>query len=162
MERDDLDTPALLVDVQLLRKNIGDMADFARSLGRKLRPHVKTHKVPEIAWMQLEAGANGICVQKLGEAEVMAEAGISDIFVSNEVVGKHKMSRLMRLAEKVKISVAVDDKENIQELGKSSKEAGVEIGVYVDVDCGMHRTGAAPEKAWLLAEQVIKTDGLHL
>lgn len=162
MRRGDIDTPALIVDVKVLKRNITEMADFARSLGKKLRPHVKTHKTPEIAWMQMEAGADGICVQKLGEAEVMAEAGLDDILVSNEVVGVQKMHRLVKLAEKVKLSVAVDDVENVSELGRFCRENGVEVGVYVDVDCGMHRTGVPPEKAWLLAEKVTRTEGVYL
>ena len=162
MNQDDIDTPALIVDVNILRRNIMEMAEFSKRLGRKLRPHVKTHKVPEIAWMQLRAGSSGICVQKLGEAEVMAESGISDIFISNEVVGRQKMIRLTRLAEKVRLMVAADDLENVMELGRSCREAGVEVGVYVDVDCGMHRTGVAPEKAWEIAKKVTEHEGLYL
>ncbi|GBC69196.1 D-threonine aldolase [archaeon HR01] len=162
MYRDEIDTPALVVDVGVLRRNIEDMASFARGLGKRLRPHVKTHKVPEIAKMQLSAGAGGICVQKLGEAEVMAAEGIDDIFISNEVVGAQKMARLVRLAEKIELSVAVDDPQNVQELGRVCREAGVELGVYVDVDSGMHRTGVEPDKAGLLAEAVVGTEGLKL
>ena len=92
----------------------------------------------------------------------MAESGISDIFISNEVVGRQKMIRLTRLAEKVRLMVAADDLENVMELGRSCREAGVEVGVYVDVDCGMHRTGVAPEKAWEIAEKVTEHEGLYL
>jgi len=160
--RDEIDTPALVVDMKVLNKNIEEMASFARSLGKKLRPHVKTHKVPEIAKMQLKAGSTGICVQKLGEAEVMAEAGIDDIFISNEVVGVQKIIRLVRLAEKIELSVAVDHPQNVLDLGKACKEAGVELGVYIDVDSGMHRTGVEPNRAGQLAETVVKTEGLKL
>jgi D-serine deaminase-like pyridoxal phosphate-dependent protein len=162
MKRDDIDTPALIVDVNILRRNIMEMAEFSRRLGRKLRPHIKTHKVPEIAWMQLKAGSSGICVQKLGEAEVMAEAGVNDIFISNEVVGRQKMVRLTRLAEKVRLMVAADSPENVMELSRSCREAGVEVGVYVDVDCGMHRTGVTPESAWEIAKKVTELEGLYL
>jgi D-serine deaminase-like pyridoxal phosphate-dependent protein len=162
MKRDEIDTPALIVDANILRRNITDMCKFARSLGKKLRPHIKTHKAPEIAWMQLEAGSSGICVQKLGEAEVMAQAGINDIFITNEVVGKQKMVRLTRLAEKVKLMVAADSLENLIEISSYCSEASVEIGVYVDVDCGMHRTGVAPEIAWKIAEKVTELKGLYL
>ncbi len=162
MLREEIDTPALIVDINILRRNIEEMADFSRSMGKKLRPHIKTHKVPEIAWMQLRAGSQGICVQKLGEAEVMAEAGIGDIFISNEVVGRQKMIRLTRLAENVKLMVAVDSFDNLLELGGSCREAGVEVGVYVDVDCGMHRTGVQPEKAWEIAEKVNRVEGVYL
>ncbi len=162
MKRDDIDTPALVVDVNTLRRNILEMVDFSRKFGRKLRPHIKTHKVPEIAWMQLQAGSSGICVQKLGEAEVMAEAGINDIFISNEVVGRQKMVRLTRLAEKVRLMVAADSPENVMELGRNCREAGVEVGVYVDIDCGMHRTGVKPESAWEIAKRVTELEGLYL
>jgi len=162
MQKDEIDTPALVVDLEILSRNIEELARFAREKGRKLRPHAKTHKVPEIAQMQIQAGAVGICVQKLGEAEVMARGGLRDIFVSNEVVGKQKMPRLTRLAEKVKLSVAVDHPQNITEIGEACREAGVEVGVYVDVDPGMHRTGVPPERAPDLARLVSKTDGLFL
>ena len=92
----------------------------------------------------------------------MAESGISDIFISNEVVGRQKMIRLTRLAEKFRLMVAADDLENVMELGRSCREADVEVGVYVDVDCGMHRTGVAPEKAWEIAEKMTEHEGLYL
>lgn len=162
MNKSDIDTPALIVNVKVLERNIMEMADFAKQFGKKLRPHVKTHKVPEIAQMQLAAGANGVCVQKLGEAEVMAEAGIDNIFISNEIVGKLKMARLTAVAEKTRLFVAVDDPSNVLELGRSCREAGVEVGIYIDIDCGMHRTGVLPEKAPFLAETISKTDGVFL
>jgi len=162
MYKDDVDTPALLVDVNVLHRNIEEMVAFSKRFDKKLRPHVKTHKVPEIAWMQLKAGSSGICVQKLGEAEVMAEAGIKDIFVSNEVVGRQKMIRLTRLAEKIKLMVAADSLENVLELAKNCREAGVEVGVYIDVDCGMHRTGVIPEVAWEIAKKVTELEGIYL
>jgi D-serine deaminase-like pyridoxal phosphate-dependent protein len=162
MDKLEIDTPALIVDLDVMMKNIREMAKLAKERGVKLRSHIKTHKVPEIAKMQLEEGSRGICAQKVGEAEVMADHGINDIFITNEVVGTPKIKRLARLAERNKIYVAVDHPENIKSLSEIMKENGVELGIYIDVDCGMHRTGITPEKAPELASLVTRSDGLFL
>jgi len=94
----DIDTPALLMDVERLKNNISAMASIASKYGLDLRPHAKTHKTPEIAKLQIEAGAKGITVAKLGEAEVMAEAGLGDILIANQIIGHRKLDRLMTLA----------------------------------------------------------------
>jgi D-serine deaminase-like pyridoxal phosphate-dependent protein len=162
MDKLEIDTPALIVDLDVMMKNIREMAKLAKERGVKLRAHVKTHKVPEIAKIQLEEGSRGICVQKVGEAEVMADHGINDIFITNEVVGTPKIKRLARLAEKNKMYVAVDHPENVKSLSEIMKENGVELGIYIDIDCGMHRTGIPPEKAPELASLVARSDGLFL
>ncbi|MEM2549977.1 MAG: DSD1 family PLP-dependent enzyme [Nitrososphaerota archaeon] len=161
MNKLDIDTPALVVNFDVMMRNIREMAKLAKESGVKLRAHVKTHKVPEIAKLQLEEGSKGICVQKLGEAEVMANHGIDDIFITNEIVGEKKIKRLADLAEKIKIYVAVDHPENVISLSQSMKERGVELGVYIDVDCGMHRTGVSPEKAPELASLIHRSEGLY-
>jgi D-serine deaminase-like pyridoxal phosphate-dependent protein len=104
MDKLEIDTPALIVDLDVMMKNIREMAKLAKERGVKLRSHIKTHKVPEIAKMQLEEGSRGICAQKVGEAEVMADHGINDIFITNEVVGTPKIKRLARLAERKGVS----------------------------------------------------------
>ena len=104
----ELDTPALLVDLDRLEANISNMAAFAKSQGVHLRPHTKTHKCPEIAKMQMEAGAVGITCAKIGEAEAMAAAGLHDILIANEIIGKIKFKRLIELSKQVKLCVAVD------------------------------------------------------
>ncbi|MEM0381547.1 MAG: alanine racemase [Nitrososphaerota archaeon] len=162
MDKSEIDTPALIVDLDVMMRNIREMAKLARERDVKLRPHVKTHKVPEIAKIQVEEGGRGICVQKLGEAEVMAANGLNDIFITNEVVGQVKLSRLARLREQVDVYVAVDHPDNVSDLSRTMREQGLELGVYVDVDSGMHRTGVPPEKAPELAEAVSKSEGLYL
>lgn len=156
----DCDTPALLVDLDVMERNIHRMADFAKECGVRLRPHAKTHKVLELARMQLEAGAKGICLQKVSEAQVFADAGFDDIFITNEVAGKQKQDRIAALAGKIRLQVAVDNESNAIGLGKACSEAGSEVEVLVDVDVGMHRCGVDPKNAGKLALVVSKQRGL--
>jgi 3-hydroxy-D-aspartate aldolase len=163
LNKDDLDTPSLLVDLSIMEKNMKRMADFARECGVKLRPHAKTHKVPEIAKMQLETGSRGVCLQKLSEAEVFASQGIGDIFITNEVVGTQKIERMARLAKKLHLGVAVDDPNNLEEISKACSNEGSEIDLYVEVDVGMHRCGVAtPKQAVELAELISKQKNVIL
>src|SRR5688500_18850067 len=108
----DLDTPALIVDLDRLERNIARMAKIARDGEKTLRPHTKTHKTPEIAQMQIAAGASGLTVAKLGEAEVYADHGFDDIFIANEIVGAPKVDRLVRLSRRISLIVGVDSLEN--------------------------------------------------
>src|SRR3954453_46613 len=110
---EDIDTPALIVDLDPLERNLEKMAKVARNAGVRLRPHAKTHKCPEIAKRQIALGAVGQCVQKVAEAEALASAGIRDILVSNEIVGTSKLQRLARLAENAKIALCFDDAEQV-------------------------------------------------
>ena len=105
MRVDDLDTPALTIDLDVLEKNIREMAELCTALDIPLRVHTKTHKIPEIAHMQLRAGSQGITCQKLGEAEVMADAGITDILVPYNILGEQKLERLSRLTRSADITV---------------------------------------------------------
>ena len=141
MKVSELDTPALLIDQRKLMRNIAYMQEVANSSGVALRPHTKTHKCPEIAKLQVKAGAIGICVQKLGEAEVMVDAGFQDILIPNEIVQPTKINRLVELQEKATIKVAVDSLENAESIGKVAMSFGRTISVYVDVDIGMKRCG---------------------
>jgi D-serine deaminase-like pyridoxal phosphate-dependent protein len=125
MRDEDVDTPALLLDLTALEHNIAKMAAFARQAGVSLRPHSKTHKSPKIASMQLAAGAIGVTCQKLGEAEVMAGAGIGGILISNETVGPQKIQRLVALARRSEVMVAVDDARNAAERASPSSTPGL-------------------------------------
>lgn len=156
----DLDTPALVVDLDRMEKNIERMAKFAKDCGVKLRPHVKTHKSPEIAKLQLAAGSSGVCLQKVSEVEVFAGAGIRDIFLTNEVVVPQKIERLARLAEKTRLGVAADDLGVIRTTARIFREAGARLDVYVDVDSGMGRCGVQPEDAPHLAKEISRQDSL--
>src|SRR4051794_35407751 len=114
----DLDTPALLVDLDRLERNISGMAEVARAGGKALRPHTKTHKTPEIARMQLDAGAVGLTVAKLGEAEALADHGFTDLFIANQIVGAPKYERLFALMKRARVTVGVDGNENFKLLAE--------------------------------------------
>lgn len=161
MDLDDLETPSLVVDLDRMENNIQRMAKFAKECGVELRPHVKTHKSPEIAQIQLAAGSHGVCLQKVGEVEVFAANGFDDIFLTNEVVAPEKLTRLAQIAEKVRIGLAVDNPEVARLTAKIFKESGSEVNAYVDVDVGMHRCGVAdPEDAAALAKDLSGREGL--
>jgi D-serine deaminase-like pyridoxal phosphate-dependent protein len=158
---DDLDTPALLLDIDILEFNIRKMAEFFRNKPIRLRPHIKTHKTPIIAHKQIAAGAEGIACQKLSEAEVMVESGIKDVFVTNQVVGWNKVTRLAKLAHHSTISVLVDNELNVKQLSQAATQEAVTINVLVEVNVGMNRCGVAPGKpAITLAREVMNAPGL--
>ena len=145
MNKHEIPTPALVVDLTKLRQNIDEMAERARKAGLILRPHIKTHKTPIIAHMQIKAGAVGIACAKLGEAEVMAAAGIEDIFIAYPIVGPDKVARLLNLARWVPmISTSVDTFAAIRALNAAARERGQRIDVIVEVDAGYKRTGVQP------------------
>jgi len=140
----EIDTPALCLDTVALEGNIRRMADYFRDRPAALRPHCKTHKCPVIAWMQLRAGAIGITCAKLSEAEVMAQAGIQDILIANQVVGPSKIERLVSLAGYTKVMVAIDSAENASALSAAAQSKGIRLRALMEVDVGMGRCGVAP------------------
>jgi D-serine deaminase-like pyridoxal phosphate-dependent protein len=159
----EIDTPALLVDAALLEANIARMSAFGRRTGIGIRPHAKTHKTPMIAHMQLAAGAVGLCCQKVGEAEVLATGGVREILLTNEIVGRAKLERLVGLARHASITVAVDDVSAAEAMAAAGRRAGVTIGVVVDIDVGQGRCGVAPgQPALELGEQIAGLGGLRL
>jgi D-serine deaminase-like pyridoxal phosphate-dependent protein len=160
MQLDDLDTPSLVADLDRMERNIKRMVKFTKENDVKLRPHVKTHKSPDIAKMQLAAGSTGVCLQKVSEVEVFAANGIRDIFLTNEVVVPSKLERLAKVAEKTHVGVAVDDIDVAKVMGKIFREAGSQIDVYVDIDVGMGRCGARAEDAPAIAQQISKEKNL--
>jgi D-serine deaminase-like pyridoxal phosphate-dependent protein len=161
-ETADLDTPALVVDLDMVDRNIAKMAATAKAAGIALRPHAKTHKSPVFGRRQIAAGAVGLCCQKVGEAEVMVAGGISDILVTNEIVGRTKTARLAGLARLATIRTVADNAEAVAWLGKAARAAGVTLGVLVDCDLGHARTGIAdPRAAAELGHVVAHTDGLR-
>lgn len=147
--RNDLPTPALVLDAAAMDRNIAAMAAFAAERGLALRPHAKTHKCAEIARRQIAAGAVGICCAKLGEAEALAAEGVSDIHLTSPVVTPGGIVRLTALAARIKLSVVVDHPDNARAL------AGCGAALFVDVDPGVHRTGVtSPEAAIALANEI--------
>lgn len=141
---DEIDTPALLVDLDVLDANIGRIAAACRSNGVGWRPHVKGVGIPAIALRMVLAGAHGITCAKVAEAEAMADAGIDDILIANQVVGARKIERLVGLAGRTALTVAVDDPDNVAQLGAAARLAGVRLSVVVEVDIGLRRAGVAP------------------
>jgi len=150
-----IDTPALVVDLDTMERNLQAMATFVRVHGLRLRPHAKTHKCAAIARLQMEAGAVGVCVQKVGEAEALAEGGVADIFISNEVIAPAKLARLAALARRVKLAVAVDSVLGIERLAAALHAQRSSAAVFVEIDVGQGRCGVAPPEAGSLARQVV-------
>lgn len=160
---DELDTPALCLDLDVLEANMRKMAEICRSHGVAWRPHSKAHKSPEIAKREIAAGALGVTCAKLGEAEVMAAGGVRDILVANQIVGPHKMRRLAELTRHADVVVAVDHREQVEPMSKAVSAAGGKLRVIVEVDIGLHRAGVAPGEPTLrLAEFIAEQPGLEL
>ena len=159
---EEVDTPALVVELDAFEQN---MATLSRAVGERVRvrPHAKTHKCPEIARVQVAAGAVGVCCQKVSEAEAMVEGGIADVLVTNEIVGAPKLARLAELSRRARLGVCVDHPHNVAQLARS----GAQLDVYVEVEVGMKRCGIAPgEPAVALARAVashpnLRFAGLH-
>jgi D-serine deaminase-like pyridoxal phosphate-dependent protein len=141
----EVDTPALVVDLDAFERNLSRLAERVRPSGMRLRPHAKTHKCPVIALRQVALGAVGVCVQKVGEAEAMVYGGVRDVLVTNEVVGRPKLRRLMALAHTARVGVCVDDPAQIADLDAAAGEAGVaHLPVHVEVNMGGNRCGVEP------------------
>jgi D-serine deaminase-like pyridoxal phosphate-dependent protein len=155
MAKAELDTPALWIDMECMERNIAALSADLRRAGVNWRPHVKGIKTPAIAHRLIQAGAIGVTCAKLGEAEVMAAAGIYDILIANQVVGPQKLQRLVRLRRYADVKVAVDSVDNVREIGAAAVAAGVEIGLLVELDTGMKRAGTSPGEASLQVAQVI-------
>lgn len=152
---DQVDTPALVLDLDAFERNMKLLQDAVSSAGVRLRPHAKSHKCPEIALRQIELGAVGICCQKVSEAAVFVDAGISDIFITNQVVGEKKVAHALDLAALARIGVLVDHEDQISAFARASAERQVSIDVYLEIDVGMGRCGVASiERAVAMAQQI--------
>ena len=165
MKLHEIPTPALVVDIAAMERNIARMAEFFAGAGCKVRPHFKAHKTPAIARRQLAAGScTGLTCATVGEAEVIvAERLTEDILIANEVVGPGKAERVAKLAARADVKVAVDSDAGLEELAQAARAEGAEVGVLVDVDVGLPRCGVAPgEPALALAKRVASTDGVRL
>ena len=159
----DLETPALLIDLSVLDANIARLVATARRAGARLRPHVKTHRMAAVAARLRQAGAEGICCAKLGEAEAFADAGFADIFIANQVVGASRLIRLVELAERTRLAVGVDHAEHVRMLGAAFATANSAVDVSIEIDTGQRRTGVATaDAAAALAQQIQRTEGLNL
>jgi len=157
----DIDTPALLVDLDAFENNLQKLAAFARASGVALRPHAKTHKCPAIALKQIALGAVGQCCQKVGEAEALVRGGVRDVLVSNQIVGTGKLRRLAALAREANIALCFDSPQLVDETGKVARDFGVTLGALVEIELGMQRCGVLPgEPVLALAKRIAATPGL--
>lgn len=164
MIRDEIPTPALLLDLDRFERNLSRMAEHVRRAGKGLRPHAKTHRCPEVARRQVAAGALGVACAKLGEAEVMARAGVRGLLITTEIVAPQAIARLVDLVRLAPDTlVVVDHAENVAVLAQAAASSGVVIDVLVDVDVGGRRTGVQPgEPALALARAVAGFPALRL
>ncbi|MFQ6110635.1 MAG: DSD1 family PLP-dependent enzyme, partial [Nitrospinota bacterium] len=158
----EIDTPALLLDMDLMERNLKRMADFCRSAGCNLRPHIKTHKAPELARRQVAEGAIGIACQKLEEAEVFVEHGLDNILITYQVVTPEKIRRLIELSKRAMVIVCADDAKNIKDLSEAAMAEGVELNVLVELNVGHNRCGVEPGEPGLeLTQKVLSSPGLN-
>ncbi len=159
----DLDTPALLIDLDRVEANLDRAAAYATKSGLRMRPHTKTHKSPLVARMQLDRGAYGLTVAKVGEAEVMAADSPPGLLVAYPVWGESKWERLAEVAKSVPVTVALDSAEVADGLQRHASRAGISLGILVEADLGMHRCGLPPgDELVALARAVTEADALRL
>ena len=161
MPVDEIDTPALVVDLDAFERNLAKMARLASAAGVRLRPHAKTHKCPAVALRQIAHGAVGQCVQKVGEAEVLVRGGVRDVLVSNEVFGAQKFRRLAALGREATVAVCFDHPDQIVQASRAAQDFGVSIGGLVEIEVGMQRCGVAPgAPAVEIARRIADAPGL--
>jgi len=157
-----IDTPALVLDLEAFERNLNRMADALKPKGIRLRAHAKSHKCPEIALRQIALGAVGVCCQKVSEAAVFVEAGIQDVLVTNQVVSPAKVTKLLALAQRARIGVLVDHPQQVRLLREQSQKTQVALDVYVEVNVGANRCGAAPgEDTMKLAREIVASPPLR-
>ena len=161
--RDEVTTPALLLDLDVAKRNIAIMAERFREFPAELRPHIKVHKSPELSLLQCEAGAIGVACATVWEAQVMAEAGIDDVLVANQVVHPDKVARLAEVAARHRITLAVDDVRNVDQLDRAAQAAGSTFELLIEMDVGMERCGVrTKEEALPLAERIAGLERVRL
>ena len=161
--RHELITPALILDLPAARRNIEKMANRLKTMPAKLRPHIKVHKSPELARMQMDAGAIGISTATVWEAIVMVRSGLDSIFIVNTIAGREKLAALAAIARDANVMVAVDDANNAADVAAAARAANSKVGVLIEVDTGMDRAGVdTPEQAVELASKVAGMEGVEL
>jgi 3-hydroxy-D-aspartate aldolase len=157
----EVETPALVIELDAFDRNIAKMAEFARVSGVRVRPHAKTHKSTAIALRQIAYGAVGQCVQKVGEAEALVRGGVKDVLVSNQVVGERKLRRLAALAKDATIALCFDAPEQVDAASRAARDFGVKLGGLVEIEVGMERCGVAPgREAAALARRIADAPNL--
>jgi D-serine deaminase-like pyridoxal phosphate-dependent protein len=157
-----VDTPALLVDLDALERNLDRLAQAVAGGAVRLRPHAKTHKCAVIALQQVARGAVGVCCQKVGEAEALVHGGVPDVLISNEIVGPSKIRRLVALARQARVAVCADHPDNVRDLDEAAQAFGVRLPVMVEVNVGGDRCGVEPgDAAAALAVHIARARGLR-
>ena len=151
----ELETPAVVVDLDVMERNLSRMANYCRDKNLRLRPHTKTHKIPALAQRQIELGARGITVAKIGEAEVMLDAGISDILIAYPIFGGGKAEKLAELATRANITVALDSLEVAEAISSALNRKNANVGILVEIDVGFRRCGIANEEEVLVLAQKV-------
>lgn len=163
MKINEIDTPALLINKDLLLKNIQNMQRYADLQNVSLRPHTKTHKMPFIANLQRNEGCKGIAVAKVGEAEVMAENGQNDIFIANEIVGDIKLNRIRKLSAKINISFGIDSVEHVIAIERIFRDSDKKAQVLIEIEVGENRSGiVTDENLYLVLEELKKSKNINL
>ncbi|MCC7548091.1 MAG: DSD1 family PLP-dependent enzyme [Burkholderiales bacterium] len=158
----EVDTPALLLDLDAFERNLERLYDSLQGRPLRVRPHAKSHKCPQIALRQIARGAVGVCCQKVSEAEAMVRGGVADVLIANEVVGAPKLARIAALARHARIGVCVDDAGNVEDLQRAAQAAGTVLDVYVEVNVGADRCGVDPgEPAAALARAISRAGALR-
>lgn len=157
----EIDTPALILDLDAFERNLVAMAAFTQAHGVRLRPHAKTHKSPQIALLQIAHGAVGQCCQKVSEAEVLVHGGVGDVLVTNEVVGPAKLDRLAKLARSARVGLCVDHAEGVREAAEAAARHDVVLDILVELDVGGRRCGVAPGEAVRIAEMAERSNTLR-
>ena len=158
----DLDTPALVIDLDIMERNLRRMAEYTREHGLRLRPHTKTHKIPALARRQLDLGAAGLTIAKAGEAEVMLNANPPDLLLAYPIIGRRKLERLMAVARKAPLTVSLDSVFVARQLSDAAREAQTEVGVLAEVDVGLGRVGVAPSEVVALSQAIARLPWLRL
>ena len=163
MHKNEIETPVLMVDLDVMERNLKKMADFFKGVKAKLRPHTKSHKTPALAHKQIEAGAIGICCGSLDEAQVMISAGIRDVLVTREIVLPGEITRVIGLARHSELMIPVDNEEGAERISRAAEAKGVKIRTLVDVMTRLGRCGVPPgQPALSLARRVNQMKGLRL
>jgi D-serine deaminase-like pyridoxal phosphate-dependent protein len=157
-----IETPGMVIDIKKVRHNIKKFQTYGDRLGMTLRPHIKTHKMIELAKLQIEMGACGILCAKLSEAEAMSAGGIDDIFVAYPIIGENKIKRLLSLNKRAKIIASVDSYEGARVLSEAAFAQRQRVEVRIEIDTGMRRTGVPAEKAALFAKSIKELPGLNV
>lgn len=161
MQISDLDTPAVLIDLDVMERNLDRVAAYCREHDLRLRPHTKTHKIPAIGALQLARGAAGLTVAKVSEAEVMLASGTQDLLIAYPIIGKRKLERLMKVAQQVHVTISLDNLFAARQLSDAARAAGINFGVLAEVDVGLRRVGVEPGEVVALAQGIARLPRLN-